>query len=173
MTISRKTAFPVLCLLLIGSPAVSAEKPGGKYVTAKGQLAAPLTVRDTQGGFAGFTGQTYSIKPDGSWTMTRVFNQRKFEPHSSGKLTGKQLKALGELLQKNKFLELPKEVGSRAQANPLLITVTFGKTKCVCALPAGLDNPAKLPKGKLGEVGRRVLAVRKFLRTNIKPNKKS
>lgn len=139
---------------------------------SKGKLAQTLTFRDTQGGFAGFTGNTYQVNPDGSWTVTRVFNRRKFEPHAKGKLSEKQLKELAEVLKKNKVRLLPAKSGSRAQANPLLMTLTFGKTKSVVALRAGTSDPKSLPKGKAGDVGRRMLAVRAFLRKTMKPAKK-
>lgn len=157
-------------LLSLSSP-TAVNEPMQTYLK-DGKLTATLVFRDTQGGFAGFTGQTYEVKPDGSWTITRVFNQRKFKPHASGKLSKKQLAELAKVLSKNRIKTLPKQSGSRAQANPLLLTLTYGKTKCVCALPPGTTDPKKLPKGKSGDVGRRMLAVRAFLRETIKPKKK-
>lgn len=172
MSLNPTRSFPVLCMFLMLPAVAVAEQKGREYLTADGKLSAEFTFRDTQGGFAGFTGESYSVKPDGSWTVTRVFNQRKFEPHAKGKLSQKRLKELGELLRENKVLELPKQIGSKARANPLLITITFGRKQCICALPAGLKDPAKLPEGKLRDVGRRILAVRRFLRTNLKAEKK-
>jgi len=143
-----------------------------KFLTKDGKLTAALRWKDVQGGFAGFTGNTYAVAPDGRWTVTRVFNRKKFKPHASGKLSRKQLAALADALAKNRIKTLPKSSGSRAQANPLVLTLTYGKKSCVCALPPGTTAPDKLPKGPKGDVGRRMLSLRKTIRKLISPKKR-
>jgi hypothetical protein len=173
---SRKfIAAAVFAVFSVGSPAFAedAGKSQRDFLTKDGKLTAQFTLADTQGGFAGFTGNRYSITPDGSWTVTRVFNQRKFKPHASGKLSAKELRKLAAALKANRVDTLPAKSGSRAQANPLVITVTYGKHQSVCALPPGLTDPGKLPKGAKGDVGRRVLALRKAVKDPIPDKKKS
>jgi len=157
----------VAILAVVSGPSAGAQsggKPKNNVFAKDGKLTAAFSLKDTQGGFAGFTGKLYVVKPDGSWTITRVFNQKKFKPHASGKLSAKQLRTLAAALAANRVDKLPATSGSRAQANPLVITVIFGRQQSVCALPAGLDDPGKLPKGPRGDVGRRVLALRKAVK---------
>jgi hypothetical protein len=170
----RRFALAAILAVVIGPSAFA--QAGGKskdgYLTKDGNLAAPFSLKDSQGGFAGFTGNLYVVKPDGAWTITRVFNQRKFKPHASGRLSSKQLRTLAAALAANRVDKLPPTSGSRAQANPLLITVTFGRRQSVCALPAGIDDPGKLPTGLRGDVGRRVLALRKAVKRLLSDKRK-
>lgn len=168
-----KTLLTGLILTTVAVTAACAEEKvdKSKYLTKDGKLTHKFNFRDTQGGFAGFTGQSYAIEPDGSWSITRVFNRRKFEPHAKGKLTAKQLKALGEALAQNKMAELPAVSNSHRGANPMQVTIIFGKTKCECSMPTAVSDPDELPKTKDGDIARRVLAVRKVLQSMIKPKK--
>ncbi|MFQ5730408.1 MAG: hypothetical protein ACE5KM_00480 [Planctomycetaceae bacterium] len=113
-----------------------------------GRLTAELKFTSVQGGFAGFTGNTWNVKPDGSWTVTRVFNRRKFKPHLSGKLDAKQLKRLADALAKAGIARLKGSVPSRG-ANPKVITVRYGKAKYSHSLSAGVSNPKEV-KDKTG-----------------------
>lgn len=175
MKIRKLASLALLTGFTVASGAFAGEggKSSSKFLTKDGKLTAPFSLKDTQGGFAGFTGKLYSIKPDGAWTITRVFNRRKYKPHAFGKLSAKQLRTLAAALKANRVDKLPATSGSRAQANPLVITVAFGKHRSVCSLPAGLTDPGKLPKGPKGDTGRRVLALRKAVQGLISDKKKS
>lgn len=168
--------FTILSLGLVvaGSPAVAhaAFADPETIVTENGQLAHALTFKDVQGGFAGFTGQSYRIDPDGTWSITRVFNRRKFKPTKTGKLTPDQLKTLVASLKKNGLLQLPKESGSQAQANPHVMTITFGKKKSAIAVGAGLEDPKKLPNDKSYDAARRAFAIRETIRSLIDSKRK-
>jgi hypothetical protein len=164
---NRKTIVAVLIAVVATGSTALAEGGGakeGEYLTKDGKLAVAFSLKNTQGGFAGFTGNLYVIHPDGKWTITRVFNRRKFKPHACGKLSETQLQVFTAALKRNRVDKLPSLSGGRAQANPLVITVTFGKHRSVCSLPAGLTDPRKLPKGPAGDVGRRVMDLRKTVK---------
>lgn len=150
---------------------VCADDEAPRYLK-DGKLTAALTFKDVQGGFAGFTGRKYEVQPDGTWAVTRVFNQRKFKPERTGRLTAKQLKSLASVLADNRIHTLPARVGSRAQANPKVLTLRWGKKQHVCALPAGLEDPAKLKDARLAGVAKRMFAVRKALLSAIGPARK-
>ena len=41
--------------------------PRDKFLTKEGKLSVTLSLKDAQGGFAGFTGLIWTVHPDGSW----------------------------------------------------------------------------------------------------------
>ena len=113
-----------------------------------GKLTAELTFKSVQGGFAGFTGNTWNVKTDGSWTVTQVFNRKVFKPHVSGKLDAKQLKTLAAALAKANVAKLKGTFPSRG-ANPKVISVEYGNAKISYSLGAGANDPKKV-KNKTG-----------------------
>lgn len=136
-----------------------------------GKLTSSLKFSSVQGGFAGFTGNTWNVKPDGSWTVTRVFNRRKFKPHNSGKLTAKQLKTLAEALAKAKVAGLKGSKPARG-ANPKVISLEYGKAKYSHSLRAGANDPKKVKD----ETGRALLSLSKTVNKLMpwrKPKKKT
>lgn len=174
MKLRFQTVPFALFMIAIAAPAVAGDSK--TIATRDGRLAHPLVLKDVQGGFAGFTGQSYRIAPDGTWSLTRVFNERKFKPTKTGKLTPDQMKSLIATLASNKLLQLPKTSGGRPQVNPHVMTITFGKKVVKIQLTAGLDKARDLPRGAAFDAARRVFAIRKAIRelTGLKsPDSKS
>src|SRR5262245_35350785 len=70
-------------------------------------LKMALTVKDTQDGFAGTTGTVWTIKPDCTFRVSRLFNQKVTEPYREGSLTPEQQARLSEILTKGAMAGLP------------------------------------------------------------------
>src|SRR5690348_3372092 len=64
------------------------------------QLEMTLTVKDMQDGFAGTTGTVWTIKPDCTFRVSRLLNQKVTEPYREGRLTPEQRARLSEILTK-------------------------------------------------------------------------
>lgn len=94
-------------------------------VVKDGKLTRPLKIVQLQGGFAGFTGEQWTVSPDGAWTVETIFNQQRRE-RSKGKLSTKELAELGDLLMKADLATLPQKSGRSTAANPHSIEITFG-----------------------------------------------
>src|ERR1700681_2172423 len=85
-------------------------------------LSAPLTVKDTQNGFAGETGTVWTIAPDCSYTVARQIGLKTFDPDRQGRLTPEQQARLKELLDRMSAAGLPRQLGSEPQVNARRIT---------------------------------------------------
>src|SRR5437016_6273369 len=85
-------------------------------------LKMTLTVKDTQGGFAGTTGIVWTIRPDSTFCVSRLFGERVLEPHHQGNLTSEQKARLSEILTQGKLADLPAQLGEAPQVNARRIT---------------------------------------------------
>ncbi|MGC2200339.1 MAG: hypothetical protein WA633_09380 [Stellaceae bacterium] len=103
-------------------------------------LSAPLTVKDTQSGFAGETGTVWTIAPDCSFTVARQVGLATLEPHKQGHLTAEQQVRLEELLDRVTNAVLPQHFGAEQQVNARRITLSYaGKDSVLTLAPGGGD----------------------------------
>ena len=152
--------------------ATQAALPRDKFLTNDGKLAATLTLQDGQSGFAGVTGIIWTVRPDGSWDRKRFINARMNKPDQQGKLTAEQLQSLADVLAHAQVHKLPAQLGKLRGANPHVVTLAWGKRKCVWTLPPGSPVPkySDQPVGKLTpEDG--FAEISQFLRSMLKKSK--
>lgn len=98
-------------------------------------LTAPLTLKDTQNGFAGQTGTVWTIMPDCSFTVARQYGPRIAEPHRSGRLPAEQLARLGDLLGRVEQAAPPARAAP-PQVNARSLTLDYrGKVSVVSLAP--------------------------------------
>jgi hypothetical protein len=100
-------------------------------------LSAPLTLKDTQGGFAGETGTVWTIASDCSFTIARQIGLKVLDPHKQGQLTREQQARLKELLDRMAVAPLPERLGGEPQVNARRITLSYGGKQSALSLPAG------------------------------------
>lgn len=143
----------ILAVALVPFALAADTEPGGK-------LDGKLTVKDLQGGFAGFNGPVYTIEPNGSYTVGNE-GLGKVTVTSKGKLDGKALAKLAAALKKYGAGSL-KNTG-RPMANPRQITVTYGRNEAVLSLPTTADLPKADEKDAAGRFAGVVNAVTEAL----------
>ena len=100
-------------------------------------LSAPLVLKDTQSGFAGETGNVWTIAPDCSFTVARQVGLSILDPHKKGQLTPQQQTQLKEMLDRMTATALPEQLGSGPQVNARRITLAYGGKQSVLSLPPG------------------------------------
>jgi len=148
-----------ICLafgLLVGTVAM----PGGWHALANGcMLKMPLTVKDTQDGFAGTTGTVWMIELDCTFRISRLFGQQVAEPHRWGSLTPAQQARLSAILAKVAVPELPAQMGETTRVNAHRITAEYdGKVSVLSLSPGDRDIDAIRTSGPR-DPARRLLAV--------------
>ena len=149
----------VICLafgLLVGTAAM----PGGWHALANGcMLKMPLTVKDTQDGFAGTTGTVWMIELDCTFRISRLFGQQVAEPHRWGSLTPAQQARLSAILAKVAVPELPAQMGETTRVNAHRITAEYdGKVSVLSLSPGDSDIDAIRTSGPR-DPARRLLEV--------------
>jgi hypothetical protein len=103
-------------------------------------LSAPLTIKDTQSGFAGETGTVWTIAPDCSYTVARQIGLKILDPHKQGRLSQEQQAQLKKLLDRVAAAALPKELGTGTQVNARRITLSYdGKDSTLTLAPGAPD----------------------------------
>ena len=100
-------------------------------------LSEPLVLKDTQSGFAGETGNVWTIAPDCSFTIARQIGLNVLEPHKQGQLTPEQRAQLKQLLDRMTAAALPEQLGGGPQVNARRITLAYGGKQSVLNLPPG------------------------------------
>src|SRR5215813_5471205 len=112
---SQRIAWVCLSVsLILGMVAM----PGGWYALANGcMLKMTLTVKDTQDGFAGTTGTIWTIEPDCTFRVSRLFGQHVAEPHLKGTLTPEQQARLSAVLAQTAASQLPAQMGETPSVN--------------------------------------------------------
>jgi len=109
----------------------------GMVMAEECPLSAPLVLKDTQSGFAGETGNVWTIAPDCSFTVARQVGLNVLEPHKKGQLTAQQRKQLKEMMDRMTATALPEQLGSGPQVNARRITLAYGGQQSVLSLPPG------------------------------------
>ena len=107
-------------------------------------LSAPLTVKDTQDGFAGETGTVWTVAPDCSYTVARQIGLKILEPERRGQLTPEQQAQLKELLDRVLSAGMPQRLGGAPQVNARRIAVSYGDKESVLSLVPGGGDPGAL-----------------------------
>jgi hypothetical protein len=100
-------------------------------------LSAPLVLKDTQSGFAGETGNVWTIAPDCSFTVARQIGINVLEPYKKGQLTPEQRTHLKELMDRMTATALPEQLGGGPQVNARRVTLSYGGKQSVLTLPPG------------------------------------
>jgi hypothetical protein len=122
-------------------------------------LSAPLTVADTQSGFAGETGTVWTISPDCSFTVARQIGLKVLDPHKQGQLTAEQQQRLKELLGRMAAAPLTKEAGGAPQVNARHITLSYGSQQSILTLPPGGGDLGTLRAGAGDDPAGRMLEL--------------
>src|SRR5262249_24120549 len=122
-------------------------------------LKMTLTVKDTQDGFAGTTGTVWTIEPDCTFCVSRIFNQNVAEPHLKGHLTPEQQARLSEVLAKDAPAELPAQIGEASSVNARRITLEYGGKVSILTMAAGDRDMGAIRTGDPLLPARRLLEV--------------
>jgi len=125
--VSTAVVFMASVFVSVNSLTVMAEDVAESPYFQDGKLTQTLEFKDAQGGFAGFSGNLWSISADGAWTKSPFLNATVREPTERGKLTADELKTLADALTKYDLLRLPERIGKPIGANPRVYSLTFGK----------------------------------------------
>ena len=134
--------------------------PGGWYALANGcLLKMTLTVKDTQDGVAGTTGTIWTIEPDCTFRVSRIFGQHVAEPHLQGSLTPEQQARLSDILAKTAVAELPAQMGETPSVNARRITLEYGGKVAVLSMGPGDRDMDALRAGGPLDPARRLLEV--------------
>ena len=100
-------------------------------------LSMPLTLKDTQCGFAGETGTVWTIAPDFTFTIARQIGLKILDPHKQGRLSPEQQAHFKAMLDRVDIAKLPKGFGTEPQVNARMITLSYGGTDSVLTLSPG------------------------------------
>src|SRR5262249_11292303 len=130
--------------------------PGGWYALANGcMLKMTLTVKDTQDGFAGTTGTIWTIEPDCTFRVSRLFGQHVAEPHLQASLTPQQQARLSTIVANTAVAQLPAEMGETPSVSARRITLEYGGKVSVLSMgPADRNMDAPRPGGLLAPARR-------------------
>src|SRR5262249_5889166 len=158
---SSMNCIRFLCCLILLVLTTSARADDA---TKEGQLTETLTVKDVQGGFAGFTGTFWTVEPSGKWTSGRVFNQR-LGVKPKGGLTKEQLATLGKELARFQLRVLPTK--GKPMTNPHVVSIKYGKREATLTIGAG----EPLPKAEADSVEGRYSGVVNALKSLLKEKK--
>ncbi len=139
-----------------------------RFLTPAGKLQSTLTLRDSQGGFAGYSGEVWTITPNGHFTIAHFLNDRIAEPRWQRDLSQSELKSLARVLCKSHFLELPDSLGSEPKVNPHSLTLSFGKKQTTLVLPAGKSSDEMTAPPENAQAWRNFAAVVKALQALAK-----
>lgn len=140
-TAAAAKAGSVLAGLLISGTIMAQECP----------LSAPLTVKDTQSGFAGETGTVWTITPDCNFTVARQIGPKILDPYKQGRLTAEQQAQLKGMMERMAAGPLPERLGDGPLINARQITLSYAGKQSVLALPPGAGD-AEASRAAAGNV---------------------
>jgi hypothetical protein len=135
----------------------------GKKEPKGNVLPKKISLKDAQGGFAGFTGWVTTINTDGTWDRRQFFNQQLRPIEMQGRLTDAQAKAILATITNTQIEKLPARLGKFHGANPHVLTLTYGEKQIVLNLPPGAKLPKPLPGGKLIDTDAFALVAQKLM----------
>jgi hypothetical protein len=108
-----------------------------KYVTSGGQLQARLVFRDGQDGFAGISGEIWTIEPGGHFSIARFLNDKTHPPYWERTLAPAELKELAKVLAAKSLLDLPDSFGRDVRVNAHVLALSFGQKQSTLVLQGG------------------------------------
>jgi hypothetical protein len=108
-----------------------------KYLTPEGRLQARLVLRDGQQGFAGVSGEIWTIEPEGHLSIARFLNDKTDPPYRERTLAPAELKELGKVLAKEHFVDLPNSFGRDVKVDAHVLTLGFGTKQSTLVLQGG------------------------------------
>ena len=108
------------------------------------KLAETLTVKDVQGGFAGFTGKQSSRQAGRHVRRRRTCDNETMKAYLKGDLrTGRLADLVKELEALDGLDDLPAKKPARSMANPHLVTIKLGKREVTLELNARARSTPK------------------------------
>jgi hypothetical protein len=130
-------------------PATAEQDELCKFLAPGGTLKERLLFRDVQEGFAGVSGEVWTIEPSGRISIARFLNEKTGAPDWERNLTPAELKSLAQTMATSRFLEWPASFGRDAKVNAHRLTLAFGEKKSTLVLQAGevLTPEAAPPAG--------------------------
>ena len=136
--ISLRPRFAVRTIAhLAGAIVLSGILVSGAQLAQQCPLTAPLTIKDTQDGFAGQTGTVWTIAPDCTFVVAHQIGPRS-DPIKQGRLTAGQQARLGEQLARSAVADIPEQLGNASPpVNARRIALSYGGKRSVFTLPAG------------------------------------
>ena len=164
---SPRLPFPAATLRAVAAwvaLAMAAPLTSGTIMAQECPLSAPLTLKDTQSGFAGETGSVWTIAPDCSFTIARQIGPKILEPHKQGQLAPAQQARLKELLDRTAMTAPPEQLGGAPQVNARRITLSYGGRQAVLTLPPGGGDLSALRAAAGDDSARRMLELAEILK---------
>jgi hypothetical protein len=107
-------------------------------------ISAPLTLKDTQSGFAGETGTVWTVAADCSFTVARQIGPKTLPPHKRGQLTPEQQAILKDMMGRIAIAALPDKFGAGSPVNARRITLSYAGKQTTMILPPGGGDPGRL-----------------------------
>jgi len=120
------------------------------------KLAKAITMKDLQGGFAGFAGQVVTIEPSGILTTGQEAGG-KLTPKVKAKIDAKTMTALVKELKKYDAATL--KTAGEPTTNPRTITIIHGDKPVMLHLPTTGKLPAADVKDPAGRIAGVVRAI--------------
>jgi hypothetical protein len=150
----------IMCSALLGgvflaAPPVTvvenADKPVEQKVAETPTLTKQLTLREEQGGIGGTSVKTWTITPDGKWSIERwsLDTAGKEAPKTRrnqgrGSLSTERLATVAGVVLSQELVELPDEMGTKPKVNPHVYILRYGpKTSSLYGVPTQRSNPLK------------------------------
>lgn len=96
-------------------------------------LASPLTVKTAQEGFAGTTGTTYTVQPDGHYEVADFVGDQQSPPRASGQLTDDDLGQIAEALQ----ADMASATEGAPPVNQSFVEVVYGEQSWTVIMQPG------------------------------------
>jgi len=106
-------------------------------MTRASSLSAPLTIKDSQSGFAGETATVWTIMPDWTYMISRQVGLQTLDPERQGRLNPDQQVRLKEMLDRAVAAGQPKQPAGTTPVNARRISVSYDQTQSMLTLPAG------------------------------------
>lgn len=100
-------------------------------------MQARLVLRDGQQGFAGMSGEVWTVEPGGRFSIARFLNDRTDPPYWERSLAPTERKELAKVLAASHLLDLPDTFGRDVKVDAHLLTLSFGKKQSTLALQGG------------------------------------
>jgi len=126
---------------------------------ANGCSTMALVLKDTQQGFAGTTGTVWTIAPDCTFQVARLFGDRVLAPHIQGRLDEAQKSRLAAALERTHAGDLPAQLGEGSVVNPRHIVLERDGRTAALSLSPGDTDVGKLLAASPDDPARRMFEL--------------